>query len=580
MSSLQKIAFTLIVCLFAAVCVGGVIAAETGVRSPAGAPPDCSGGVVYSLAPTYVPYTGIPVSSPSEPTDPNETTNLTVTRTALGAVTEHSPWGNQTHINDISPDRRHCASVFPTEDGQGIMLDGNTGKSYEQVEGQVFTPDSKHLGYRAEAEGKWFVVVDGKEGKPYDLIGRESPVFSPDSTRVAYTGISVASGQQACIVVDGVEGKWYPVVDKLVFSPDSKHVAYFTRIGPVVLGKPDIIVSGSIVVDDKEVRQFDDVGDFVFSPDSAHWACVIKVGKQYLVVQDGVDGQPYGWIIVPPIFSPDSKHMVYVAGSEGKWIVVLDGVESKKYESIEYGHIGAFPLQALQPVFSPDSQHLAYVAKEENKHFIVRDGVEGKQYSKSVSWPVFSPDSKHLAYYANDGDGDCIVQDGVDGTKYMTVKGLKYSPDSSRLAYGARTRDGWCVVVNNVEGKKYRGILPSSTHDTGIMFSADSKRMIYVAQPNDGQCVLVADGVEGKEYRGVSALAVSPDGNHVAYIASDGKRNFYVVDGTEICDPEEKPVNGLIFDSPTKCHGIVQRASTAYLIEIEIAPQGGLQESP
>jgi len=579
MSSLQKIAFTLMVCLFAVVCIGGVIAAENGACSSAagntGKPHGYTDGQVFSPDPTRVAYTGIPVSSPPEPA------NLTVNKTALGSSTSVPIFWDASR--NCSPDRRHCASVFPTEEGQCMMLDGNMGKSYKRIGGQVFSPDSKHIGYIVESGGKRFVVVDDKEGKQYDDIGKETLVFSPDSSRVAYTGVSAAAGTECCVVADGVEGKWYPAADKPIFSPDSKHVAYYTgsEYGKTMTGPKMVSGKGVIVVDDKEVRQFDEVGDLVFSPDSAHWACIIMVGKQYLVVQDGVDGKPYDWIMGPPIFSPDSKHMAYIAGSEGKRFVVQDGVEGNGYDVIIAGGFGAPVNQTdVMPVFSPDSQHLAYVAKDGDKYLIVQDAVEGKKYSKKVSRPVFSPDSKHLAYGATDADGACIVQDGVEGPKYSDISRVTFSPDSSRLAYAAVIKYGEeCVMVDGVEGTHYFAIgdIVQTTPNgqatgVGIVFTPDSKRIICAGKTQGGKCFIIIDGVTGKEYERVLDLNISPDGKHVAYRALLGGLWVYVIDGQEIGEPEEKPVTGLIFDSPTKCHGIIQKGSTAFLIEIEIAP--------
>lgn len=71
---------------------------------------------------------------------------------------------------------------------------------------------------------QWFAVVDGKDEKKYDLVGRNSAVFSPDSKHLAYVAVSgkvnlpevnkyfrtsdVFSGEMF-VVVDGKEEKRY-----------------------------------------------------------------------------------------------------------------------------------------------------------------------------------------------------------------------------------------------------------------------------------------------------------------------------------------------------------------------------------
>jgi hypothetical protein len=68
---------------------------------------------------------------------------------------------------------------------------------------------------------KFFVVVDGREEKQYDGIGNFTPIFSPDSKRVAYL---TKLGDKQFAVVDGKEEKRYDAIGVgcLLVSPDSK----------------------------------------------------------------------------------------------------------------------------------------------------------------------------------------------------------------------------------------------------------------------------------------------------------------------------------------------------------------------
>jgi hypothetical protein len=53
---------------------------------------------------------------------------------------------------------------------------------------------------------KWVVVMDGKEGKEYERVMQDSLVFSPDSKHLAYIA---QSNWKYFVVVDGVEGDQY-----------------------------------------------------------------------------------------------------------------------------------------------------------------------------------------------------------------------------------------------------------------------------------------------------------------------------------------------------------------------------------
>jgi hypothetical protein len=76
------------------------------------------------------------------------------------------------------------------------------------------------------------------EGREYDGIGKDTVVFSPDSKRVAY---AARRGSMWVVVVDGVEGKAYYGIATPVFSPDSRRVAYEARRGDKQL----VVVDGA-----------------------------------------------------------------------------------------------------------------------------------------------------------------------------------------------------------------------------------------------------------------------------------------------------------------------------------------------
>jgi len=63
-----------------------------------------------------------------------------------------------------------------------VVVDGKEGKQYDDVEGFIFSPDSKRLAYKARMRNKAFVVVDGEEGKQYYRLAAEPIIFdSSDS---------------------------------------------------------------------------------------------------------------------------------------------------------------------------------------------------------------------------------------------------------------------------------------------------------------------------------------------------------------------------------------------------------------
>jgi hypothetical protein len=101
------------------------------------------------------------------------------------------------------------------------MVHGHRWKKsyrYDLISPPVFSRDGKHVAYMAELDCNRFIVLDGKEGKPYDAIDItdakeaiknrhlrfQSPVFSPDSQRVAFWA---KHGNTWRVVINGYEGK-------------------------------------------------------------------------------------------------------------------------------------------------------------------------------------------------------------------------------------------------------------------------------------------------------------------------------------------------------------------------------------
>jgi len=348
------------------------------------------------------------------------------------------------------------------------------------------SPDLKRLAYFNWSWGKQSVVVDGRQGKEYDDIGYGALSFSPDSKRVAYVA---GTAYKRFVVVDGQEGKHYDGihihyfavpfgntgVPDLIFSPDSKHVAYIAAIGNKSLymyidGTGEKMFS---VVDDREGKHYDYVCSTIFSPDSKHLAYLAVKGDKHFIVVDVQEGKHYD-SAHEPIFSPDSKRLAYIAETGGKKHIVVDDQEGKHY----------YQIGAL--IFSPDSKHIAYIATDTDGNvFTVVDGKEGKRYY-NIHSVVFSPDSKQIAYIATNTDGKVFaVVNGQEVKHYYDIEAssLTFSPDGKCVAYVAKTRRKMFVVVNGSEGNQYDSIILAG-FGGGIVFDSNNN-LRYLAVRDD-----------------------------------------------------------------------------------------------
>ncbi len=381
----------------------------------------------------------------------------------------------------------------------------------------IFSPDSKHLAYRALRNKQWMVVRDGKEGplfkeKYEDLYENNGEdviddiLFSSDSQHVAYRARRDGKWR---VILDGKEGKPYDWIadDDLHFSKDSKRVAYWAERG----GKYFIVTSDQSGA--KEVPSGPASGT------STRMVRLLQRNDKEMVVIDGRLGPAYDGIgsdefrYKTPL-SPDRKRVAYAARRGKKWMAVVDGKEGKAYDAVS------------ELLFSPDSRHLSYIAysdAQNGQSFMVRDGQESKPFEHSIVSPIFSPDSQHLAYILR-GDGDAVVRDGQQGQTYPVVEGLRFSADSAHLLYDANqvVQEKFTPLVVR-DGKEY----PRST-----VWSADGAHTASLAK-RDSKTLVVHDGQEGKPFDDVNGLTLGPDGRHLAYWAKHDNRWFIVVDGVE-----------------------------------------------
>jgi Tol biopolymer transport system component len=391
-------------------------------------------------------------------------------------VTHETPLGKMpvdAQMIVASHDFTHWACVLKRNGKESVMLDGVEGKAYDAIpyhQQLEFSADGKHLAYVAKSRDKMMVVLDGKEGKSYeDVEDLFHPKFSPDGQHLAYIAATPAIGippVRMFMVLDGKEQKGYQLVEGILFSHDSRHLAYnadrkWNR-------------GTSVVLDGNEGPTFDQVSGTCFSPDGNRIAYVAfnrtnrspgSMGMDFAVV-DGKEEKHYKSVSSIQ-FSPDSRHVTYIAGVDNSSmrILVRDGVEMK-YANANPG------------TFSPDSQHLAYAARFGTNWLVLVDGKRLDPKPKfaradpmfSPATDVsFSPDSRHIAYVRLTETNPLVVLDGkVIATQNGMLIAPRFTSDSRRLAYvagrgpipgatgqGSKARP----VLGGLEGKDYDQML-------------------------------------------------------------------------------------------------------------------------
>ena len=174
----------------------------------------------------------------------------------------------------------------------------------------VHSPDGTRTAQVVVKRGwkAYSVIVDGQQSANYVMVGRGSPIFSPDSKHVAFTA---TKGGGEVVVVDGKDGRGYQKVYLPVFSATDGQFAYPAKTRH--LTKP-----WTVVLNEHECGSFESVGIPVFSLDGRHMAFVASTTinhNKWSMVVDGETGEEFdGLLAGAPTFRTDDA-LEYLAHS-------------------------------------------------------------------------------------------------------------------------------------------------------------------------------------------------------------------------------------------------------------------------
>ena len=373
-----------------------------------------------------------------------------------------------------------------------VARDGRAGKGYDQIWPPiVFSPDSLHLSYAAKDERGFVAVLDEREGPAFEYLGNSERagysntiVFSPDSRRMAYVASREGERGGQFAVIDGRESKVYGRVGGVVFSENSRHVAYGGSMSCRDGYDPDAGCDGPrfAVVDGRRIPG-EDVVFLGFEPKGEAFAYQAgKEGSEHRVVlSDGRTG-PLVRRIEQFRFAPDGRHFAYLAGDEILGFRVFkDGTVVGEHHRIENGSIQVWNL-----TFSQDGRRLAYIVTTGTfEQFVVVDGHPQKRYNHvGLDTLVFSPDGRSLAYVAS-WQKEFVVLDCLEGAPHDHVEQLTFSADSRHL--GCVTyewiRMGTMGRANlSVDGRE----MPKEGSLSKLAFTPDSRSLTYVHATREG----------------------------------------------------------------------------------------------
>lgn len=297
----------------------------------------------------------------------------------------------------------------------------------------------------------------------------------------------------------------------------------------------------------------------LFSNDGSHSAYIAKMGDDYVVFEDGKEiyrgpesVSNGSNINVPLEFTNGGKHLIFlVVGDDGKFHVVVDG---------KPGPASGEPPWGL--IVSNDGEHYAYTGVQnandspDNPHWAVVDGRQVNYFGDNMQ---YTGKNIILTTMAVDG-GTGLLINGKPSIKAQAITPMWLSPDGNEIAMEItpNNTDPRILVVNGKE-------IPDATglNVNKMYFSPDGKRWAALVQTKTGASFMIIDGTKGEEYQTISPdcgvanelrmrwnwmngkdpasnADVTPpvpgftaDSSKFVYVASEGGRQFMVVDSDE-----------------------------------------------
>jgi hypothetical protein len=438
--------------------------------------------------------------------------------------------------------------------------------------GYTISRHGMHVAVLSRKGSRFVVTIDGAEGPRIDqLIALDGTPFN--------TGASNVGGA-------------FTLPIPVLFCDDGTHSAYLAKVAD------DYI----LVCDNKETARGKyasgelNSASFTMAPSGQHvYYYSTSSSGQYQVVVDGKPG-PSSHTRPELVLSPDGSHYAYVGtqpdSNQTKWAVV-DGKQVKHFgDDLRFTSEGH--LLALQHEAAPSGGQ-SMTLNIDNKP-VLRAGNIGQMW--------ISPHGKMIAAMVNPQPASpaILTVNGkpVPGTEGALISAVCFSNDDQHFA-AICSGSGQSVILDGKKGQSYQVIHGNDTispdvtprsWQTGLAlgdqafrdqqsasfpcFSGDSSKFLYVAQMS-GQSFLVSNEDESDGVTGVISPVCSPDGKHVAYIASTGAggaKPCVVIDGKPLTlsgrTGTPGPASDSLSFSPDSAHWVCTSASVVYLDGVEV----------
>ena len=378
----------------------------------------------------------------------------------------------------FSPDGTRLGFVAQDENVWHAVVDGKTGPAHGviDVKSFQFSPDGRHFRFKVRAGSTWTVVVDDL---PAGATPAPSELVTSDDGRHTATVVTQnpeQSSPETHVRLDGKPvGQTYAGVDQLQLSPDGRRVA-FACVKVDEPGKNLI----QVVIDGHGGPGFMRITKILFSPDSRHVAYVgwENSVKQYVVV-DGFQGPDYDQVLAGVAYSlggmqfrPDGS-LDFLAAKDGKLNRLVLGADamaalsqpaaggggaapgySEIYAFGQVEHDGAKPAiltaapdGTLFGATSAGGQYrygVLFTVKPDGSNYTILHQFLGNQTDGSNPTSLLvGPDGAVYGALQNGGGSyGAIFRVAADGSGYAIIHGFSGNRDGGHAVLAAIDQDG------------------------------------------------------------------------------------------------------------------------------------------
>jgi len=434
------------------------------------------------------------------------------------------------NLHQLTSADRHDSQPVWSPDGSRIAFTGAGGPAYSRSAVFVVNADGSDVRQVSSASG----------GSDF------SPSWSPNGTQLAFASIRYEDWSISVVGADGSEehqlvGHQGTYVEDPAWSPDGTAIAFVgdpglagaQGIDPALLAVPS--VGGKV----RLIAQAPSYGvaDIAWQPLPAGSSATAAPAPQSLVAFSAqLHGSTTGLAIA--VMRADGTGFRRLTG------LPADLEADPQIARYSYASDGS-------PSFSPDGRTIAFVrAYAEGIDSICMIDIDGSNFrvvirdahAGEIAW---SPDGRTIAFYSEQDGGIHLVD--VDGTNERVLwqrtsgpnqDSPSWSPDSSRIYYASG--DVW---VANADGSGSRVLADLPRYVSWVALSPDGSSIAFSEQEAGGTSsaiwIMDADGSNVRRVTDAASgnwysMTWSPDGSRLLIVDDQGGAVFIDPDGTSI----------------------------------------------